>query len=250
MDLEAGFWDLLLIWVVSLQVTLVAYLRDPRRKSLVLCLPFPFTVVALSRGKPIDAANVLGLLVFFLYVHGVRFFHYRLHLPIVAAIALSLAGYCLIGWMVVGFLPAGAAAFWTSSVAVFAVGLFFHLRSSFRFEPGHRTPLPVWLKLPIVAGVVCLLLLLKESLQGFATFFPMVSVVGAYEVRHSLWTLGRQVPVLMLALVPLMAAAYLTQGFFGLGGALAVGWGAFAGVLVPLMRRTRTGASVGRDGMS
>lgn len=41
-------------------------------------------------------------------------------------------------------------------------------------------------------------------LQGFMSAFPMLGVVAAYEARHSLWTLGRQVPIMMLALTPLL----------------------------------------------
>jgi len=39
-----------------------------------------------------------------------------------------------------------------------------------------------------------IILLLKASLQGFTTTFPMVTVVGASEACYSLWTLGRRSP--------------------------------------------------------
>lgn len=236
MPFVAGPWDLLLIAAVSLQVTAVAYVRAPRWKALILCLPFPFTIVALGLGRPIDVANLLGLVAIFLYVHAIRLLHKRFGLPIVPAIGLALAGYCLLGWAVVGLLPATPMSFWTTAVAVCLLALFLHRRLPARSEPGHRTPLPIWLKLPVVVAVVCLLLLLKESLQGFATLFPLVSVVGAYEARHSLWTLGRQMPVLMLTLTPLMAVATLTQEHVGLGPSLLLGWVAFLLLLIPLIR--------------
>ena len=219
MPFAADPWDLLLIAAVSLQVTAVAYLRAPRWKALILCLPFPFTIVALGLGRPIDVTNLLGLIAIFLYVHAIRLLYRRLGLPIIPAISLALAGYCLLGWAVVCLLA-----------------FFLHRRLPPRSEPGHRTPLPVWLKLPVVVAVVCLLLLVKESLQGFATLFPLVSVVGAYEARHSLWTLGRQMPVLMLTLTPLMAVAHLTQKHVGLGPSLLFGWAAFLLILLPLTR--------------
>ncbi|MBT4499378.1 MAG: hypothetical protein HOC74_16740 [Gemmatimonadetes bacterium] len=236
MPFAADPWDLLLIAAVSLQVTAVAYLRAPRWKALILCLPFPFTIVALGLGRPIDVTNLLGLIAIFLYVHAIRLLYRRLGLPIIPAISLALAGYCLLGWAVVDLLPATPMSFWTTAVAVCLLAFFLHRRLPPRSEPGHRTPLPVWLKLPVVVAVVCLLLLVKESLQGFATLFPLVSVVGAYEARHSLWTLGRQMPVLMLTLTPLMAVAHLTQKHVGLGPSLLFGWAAFLLILLPLTR--------------
>ena len=57
-----GPWDLVLVVVVSLQATVVAYVATPRMKSLFLTLPFPFTVVVLAIGLPLDAANILSML--------------------------------------------------------------------------------------------------------------------------------------------------------------------------------------------
>ena len=237
MDFAPGRWDLLLIGVVSLQVAVVAYLRPPHWKALGLTLPFPFTIIALSQERPLDATNVLSLIVLLLYVHSIRLFHYRLRLPIGLAIPLSLSGYSLISWTAVRLLPLTPAAFWITCAAVFLLGLGLHLLLSTRDEPDHRTSLPIWLKLPLIVAVVCLLLLIKESLQGFATLFPLVGVVGAYEARHSLWTFGRQMPVFMLTFLPLLIVAYLTQDRFGLGPALLLGWIAFLLVLLPLTRR-------------
>lgn len=229
-------WDLVLIAVVSLQVAAVAYVHAARWKAMLLCLPFPFTFVALGLGRPIDVTNLLGLATFFLYVHAVRLLHQQLRVPIVPAIGASLAGYCLIGWVAAPLLPSGPVSFWTTAVLLAAGALFLHRRLPSRPEPGHRTPLPVWLKLPAIVAVVCLLLVVKEGLRGFATLFPMVTVVGAYETRHSLWTLSRQIPVLMLTMIPMMAVVRLAQNPLGMAGALALGWCAFLVVLVPLAR--------------
>jgi hypothetical protein len=54
--------------------------------------------------------------------------------------------------------------------------------------------------------------------------FPMMGVITAYEGRHSLWTITRQVPIILLTFVPMMAFCRLTQDQIGLGGALAGGW--------------------------
>jgi hypothetical protein len=38
-----------------------------------------------------------------------------------------------------------------------------------------------------------------------------VGVLAAFEARHNLWTFGRQMPVLMVSMVPLIAANPLAQ---------------------------------------
>ena len=69
------------------------------------------------------------------------------------------------------------------------------------------------------------------------TFFPMVGVVAAYEARKSLWTMARQVPVMMMAIVPLMAVSNLTYRRVGLGPSLLLGWIAFAVALAPFTKQ-------------
>lgn len=220
--------------MVSLQVTAIAYLHAPRWKALILGLPFPFTTIVLTTSRPVDVTNVLGLVVFLCYLHGVRLLHQRLRLPIVPAIGLGLAGYCGLSAVAIAAVPNTLTTFWVAAVATAILGLVLYLALPHRQEPGHRTPLAIWLKLPIIAVVVGLLLLIKEQLQGFATFFPMVAVVGVYEARHSLWTLSRQIPVMILTMVPLMAVSYVTHPHLGLAWSLGLGWAAFLAVLVPL----------------
>ncbi|MDA0337384.1 MAG: extracellular solute-binding protein [bacterium] len=234
--MHIGPWDLVLILVVSVQATVVAYVAAPRVKSIFLTLPLPFTAVALAVGLPLDAANVLSLLLLLGYMHGVRLLHDRLGLPILAAIPLSLAGYCVAGWLAVGIVPSGPVMFWSSAAGMLFLGAFLFWRNAPRAERTHRTRLPVWQKLPAVLAVVLLLVVVKQELRGFATLFPLVSVVGAYEARYCLWTLSLTVPLLMLTLVPLMAVAYLAQDFVGLPGGLALGWLMFLLLLIPLIR--------------
>ncbi len=223
--------------MVSLQVTAIAYLRAPRWKALILGLPFPFTTIVLTSRRPVDVTNVLGLVAFLVYLHSVRWLYQRLRVPIVPAIALGVAGYCGLSAGAIAVVPNTVAAFWVAAVGALALGLGLLLGLPHRVEPGHRTPLPIWIKLPVIALVVALLLTIKEFLQGFATFFPMVAVVGVYESRHCLWTVGRQLPIMMLTMVPLMAVSYLARPHVGLAWSLACGWVVFLALLLPLTRR-------------
>lgn len=224
-------WDLVLILVVSLQTTALAYLHAPRLKALALTLPFPFTTIALSVGRPIDATNVAALIILFGYTQSVRILHYRFRVPIVLAIPLAVAGYALSGWALAWAVPHTDVAFWAITPVVFLLGIGLHSRMPIRLEPGYRTTLPLYIKLPIIMAVVCVLIVIKGALAGFSTLFPMVGVVGAYESRYCLWTFGRQVPVLMVTLIPLLVVSHLTHEALGLGLSLAAGWAVFLAAL-------------------
>ena len=102
-------------------------------------------------------------------------------------------------------------------------------------EPSHKSPLPVWIKMPIIAGVILTLILLKRFLQGFMTMFPMVGVVASYESRFSLGTVCRAIPDFMLAMVPMLAVVRVVQPQLGLVAALGVGWLVFIPLLAPLI---------------
>ena len=220
-------WDVLLVIVISVQATILAYLQQPRWKAFMLSLPVPFTLMVLAAGRPIDVTNVLGLFLLLLFTHGVRWLHYGLRLPIIPAIFLSALGYCVLGSLAVPLLPRTDAAFWLAWGFVNLLGAYLILRLPERTEPEYRTQLPVWIKLPVIAMVVIFLILLRNTLQGFATVFPMVGVIAAYESRYCLWTIGRQIPVIMVSMGMMMAVAYLTQQQWGLPLALLAGWGVF-----------------------
>jgi len=65
---------------------------------------------------------------------------------------------------------------------------------------------------------------------------PLVGVIAAYEARNSLWTISRQIPVVMLTMTPMMMVCRLTQNSIGLGYSLALGWIVFLILLVTVTR--------------
>jgi len=231
-----GPWDLVLVLVVSVQSTVLAYVHAPRWKALLLSLPFPFTTIAMSLGRPVDATNVVALTVLLVYMQSVRFMHQRLRVPIVPAIAPSVLLYCAIGWALAGLVPTTGVAFWVAILLTLVFAAVIHARMPHRVEPGHRTSLPVWRKLPLMVGVIAFLMVVKSALGGFATLFPLLGVTGAYEARHSLFTFARQMPLIMLTLALLMVVSRLAHPVLGLGPSLALGWLAFLVGLVLLTR--------------
>jgi hypothetical protein len=227
-----GLWDAVLLAVVTLQATVHAYVRDAQWKALIYMLPFPFTAAALALGHPIDSTNIWALLLLLSYSHGVRLLHRNLRWPIHMAIGASLLGCAVLGFGLAPLLKylqqrlSIPLVFWASCFVIFLLSLGVQRFMPPREEPGQRTPAPLWMKLPTIAAVVLCLILVKKQLGGFITAFPMVGVVAAYEARHSLWTMSRQVSVLLPALAAMMIVVHLAQSTLDwpLPLALAAGW--------------------------
>lgn len=230
-------WDIALIAGVSVMGTAVAYLRNPQHKAFILMLPVPFSFATLSLGRPIDATNVVGIATLFLFSLGIWFLHARRRWPIVPAILLCAVGYCLIGSGLARVLPKGALTFWTAVGVACVLSLLLIRRLPHREEPHHRTPLPVWIKLPAIAAVIVGIIAIKQPLGGFMTAFPMVGTITAYEARHSLWTILRRIPWVILLILPMHSVMRLTQDRIGLGGALLAGWPVFLFFLWLLRKR-------------
>jgi hypothetical protein len=238
-----GFWDWLLIAAVVAQSGVIAYIWSPEWKAFLFLFPIPFSVAFFAVGEPVGASNLLGLVLLLFFFHGVRILHTKLRLNIILSIALSAAGYCLAGAALNKTLPAGAAVFWGSALAVLAAALWGIFSFPPKSEPGHKSPLPVWIKLSIIAAVVFGIVLIKKQLGGFVTVFPMVGVITAYEARKSLWTVSRRIPVMMITLGLTIVIMRLTQNTLGAPLALAAGWAVFLAVIIPMGVRTLAAGS-------
>lgn len=232
--------DAALIAAVTVMGTAAAYLRNPRWKALMLCIPVPFTLATLALGEPVEATHAGAMVLLMGYTFSVWLMHARLRLPIIVAITASAAGYCQIGTVLARCLPRTGAAFWAAWGVASVTALVLYVTLPHREEPGHQSPLPLWIKAPAIAGVVLMLVAMKQALHGFMAAFPMVGVVTSYEARRSLWTVWRHIPVIVLAFAPMLAILRLTQTALGLGGALALGWAGYATALVPLLWRMWT----------
>lgn len=234
--ISLGFWDIALLTLVSSQATLLAYLSHPKWKAVILTLPIPFTLAALAVGVPVSTTHVVALNLLLAFTHAVRWLHYRARVPIIAAIAVSAAGYCAAGAALRPVMPSSELSFWIACGATLMVAVAAHALFPHQDEPDHRSPMPAWLKFPLVAVVILALIVIKRFLQGFMTMFPMVGVFAAYEARFSLGAVCRAIPDFMLAMVPLMAVVHLAQPRLGLGAALAVGWLVFLPILYRMIR--------------
>jgi hypothetical protein len=96
-------------------LALLAYLPDPRWKAFLISLPFPFTLAILSLGEPVGASHALGLWTLPMFLHLVRWLHYGLRLPILAAIAVPAALNLALGAALNRLVPQAGWAFWAAS---------------------------------------------------------------------------------------------------------------------------------------
>ena len=218
-----GLWDILFISIITIQAVIVSYVFHPKWKALMITLPIPFPFIYLAVGHPINATNIIGFLLLFIFTQGVRIFYKHLRIPIILAIVLSATIYCLLGMLVLNILMFNEMTFWVSVFSIFIGGIILRWVLPIREEQGGRTQLPLLIKLPITIALVIFLVLIKGQLGGFATLFPMVGVFAAFEARRSLWTMGRQIPVVMIIQVPMMVVIYLCEPSMGSGWALLLG---------------------------
>ncbi len=234
-----GFWDIVLIAAVSLQATCMAYLSRPQWKAVVFSLPIPFSLSVMALGRPVDASNVAALFLLYVFTAATRVLYYDWRVPIVAAIVISAAMYSAIGALLAPWISSGRTAFLVMAAAAFLFALVLLSRTVPRDEAAHRSPLPLYVKLPLIVAVVIGLVLAKSFLQGFMTAFPMVGVIGAYEARKSLYTVSDQIPTIILIILPLMMVSHFTHDSLGLGGSLLLGWAACASVLAVKIESNR-----------
>jgi len=234
MSYSCNIWDLLLIIFVSIQTIIISYVYSPEGKAIAMSFPTTFTFATLSLGNEINTTNVLGLILLFFFIQGIRIMHQKVNIPIIPAIGIGIIGYCSIASFIVQRIPSNDLFFWVTSFITIIFGILLYKIIPCCQESGHRTELSIWLKVPIIISVIIFVVLIKKNLSGFMTTFPMVGVITCYEARKSLWTVGRLVPVLILSFVPVMVFIRISQQTIGLGSAIVIGWLIFFCIFIPL----------------
>jgi len=222
-----GFWDFVLLTAVSIQATALTYAPNPRIKAIIQTLPIPFTLASLAVGRPIEVTHVMGLFALLLYTSSVRFLHDELRWPIILSIIVSVGVYLCAGWAGEEFVPKTSVSFWCAAAFNLLLGGRLHFRREHFADAHYSSPLPVWVKVPIIMSVILGLLTMKKFLGGFVTTFPMVGVIAAYETRQSLRTTWQSIPLTMVLVTPVMMTCRLAGQSLGLGGSLMMGWGVF-----------------------
>jgi hypothetical protein len=166
----------------------------------------------------------------------VRLLHQNLKLNIILSIVISALGYCLISFVLAGKLPQTGLAFWIACLCVMAIGVIAWFITPHRIENGSRTTLPWYIKYTAVFMVIFCLLLMKKWMSGYMANFPMLGVVLSYEGRFCLYSVCRQMPIILLSIVPMMAVCSFFQNSIGIYFSIVLGWIVMLIFLVPLMK--------------
>jgi len=208
--------------VLTLFICIIAYIRAPRIKTLIFCMPVPFTCAYIATELPIDASSLIGLLVGVVYHWGVFMCCRRMGLPILAAITCGVAIYLGLGLTVlpaVGdfpFLPVAAvwAAIWIVLVLLYRP----------IDEPGYRSEAPWWIKAPAVFVLAVMIYCMRDFAAGAVLTFPYAGVFTSYEMRKNLRTLAGQYTINISGLAIMMLVIWATRDALGRFGSLGVSW--------------------------
>ncbi len=186
LNLSFSFYDWLLIFMVTALGVFSAYTKDPQLKAVAATIPIPCGFAYIAVGLPMGTANAISGFMCFLYVHIVRILHYKAKIPIIPSIAAGLAFFVALGTFLMPRIPEGEGYFIAACVFDFVVGVVLFQTQRYKSGVRYKTPLPVYIKAPAIAGVFC-------------TSFPMMNSIVSYESRFSLGDQCRQLPLFLIA---------------------------------------------------
>lgn len=193
------FYDWLLVFMVTALGVFSAYTRDPQLKAVAATIPIPCGFAYIAVGLPMGTANAISGFMCLLYVHIVRILHYKVKIPIIPSIAAGLAFFVALGTFLMPRIPDGEPYFIGACIFDFAVGVILFQTQKYKSGVRYKTPLPVYIKAPAIAGVVSGLMVIKRLMGGFCTSFPMMNSIVSYESRYSLGDQCRQLPLFLIA---------------------------------------------------
>ena len=199
LNFNFSFYDWLLIFMVTALGTLSAYLKDPQLKAVTATIPIPCGFAYIAVGLPMGAANAISGFMCLLYVHIVRILHYKVKIPIVPSIIAGLAFFVALGTFLMPRIPDSEPVFIGVCIFDLIVGIVLFQTQDYKAGVRYKTPLPVYIKAPAIAGVVGGLMLIKRLMGGFCTSFPMMNSIVSYESRYSLGDQCRQLPLFLIA---------------------------------------------------
>ena len=232
-----NYWDLVLLLVVLAMAVPLAYIPQVKYKAFIMSLPFPGTVALLSLGQHVNASNILGLSLLLLFAHIVRFLYYHRLAGIIPSIAVAAMTYGILGGWLNRIYPMTTAGFYAAATWNFLLAFAILAFTSPHREPGQKSHLPVVVKIAIVTTVIAGLIILKKMIGGFMVAFPMVSLIAMYESRYSLWSVCRQMAIVMTTLGLLFFTIFLLQDTIGLHLSIVCGWVVFLMVIIPMHRQ-------------
>ena len=252
LNFHFSLYDWLLIFMVTALGTLSAYLKDPQLKAVTATIPIPCGFAYIAVGLPMGTENAVSGFMCMLYVHIVRILHYKVKVPIVPSIIAGLAFFVALGTFLHSRIPQGEAYFIGACVFDFVIGVIFFQKQKYKSGVRYKTPLPIYIKAPAIAGVVSGLMLIKRLMGGFCTSFPMMNSIVSYESRFSLGDQCRQLPLFLIAGPFLFVTMRYVEIGFGLNHwiVLLIGYVVFATIYWPLNKELKRRNEINYNGDS
>lgn len=241
LNFHFSLYDWLLIFMVTALGTLSAYLKDPQLKAVTATIPIPCGFAYIAVGLPMGTENAVSGFMCMLYVHIVRILHYKVKVSIVPSIIAGLAFFVALGTFLHSRIPQGEAYFIGACVFDFIIGVIFFQKQKYKSGVRYKTPLPIYIKAPAIAGVVSGLMLIKRLMGGFCTSFPMMNSIVSYESRFSLGDQCRQLPLFLIAGPFMFVTMRYVEIGFGLNHwlVLLIGYIVFALIYWPLNKELK-----------
>ena len=252
LNFHFSLYDWLLIFMVTALGTLSAYLKDPQLKAVTATIPIPCGFAYIAVGLPMGTENAVSGFMCMLYVHIVRILHYKVKVPIVPSIIAGLAFFVALGTFLHSRIPQGEAYFIGACVFDFIIGVIFFKKQKYKSGVRYKTPLPIYIKAPAIAGVVSGLMLIKRLMGGFCTSFPMMNSIVSYESRFSLGDQCRQLPLFLIAGPFMFVTMRYVEIGFGLNHwiVLLIGYVVFATIYWPLNKELKRRNEINYNGDS
>jgi hypothetical protein len=231
-------WPTILISaaVLTVFVSAIAYIHNPRLKTLVFSMPVPFTCAYLATGMKINATHIFGLVFVTLYHWIVYLIYKRLGRSLWLGIATGVTFYLLAAAFVaripgVTQVPVLLAAGGVFVLWAIASSLYHPIH-----EPGHRSRAPWFVKMPIIFPIAVSLFTLKEVLRGAVTTFPYAGVFTSYEMRHSPRTLAGQYTINNISFMLMFLVIHALDSRLPKPMPLLAGWVATVSTLLVIYR--------------
>ncbi|MCE9591362.1 MAG: hypothetical protein K8S99_12650 [Planctomycetes bacterium] len=210
--------------ILTAFVTTIAYIHNPRLKTLIFSMPVPFTCVYLASGIRMGSTHVSGLVLVTLY-HWIFYTIYRvLKWPLGVGIAIAVTAYLASAYTIANHSPIPSWPFlgiWCGALALWMLGVWLYRPIH---ERGHRSKAPWWIKSPIIFAITLVIISLTSLLSGAVTTFPYAGVFTSYEMRHSPRTLAGQYTINNLSFLFMFPVIWLLDGRIATPLALLAGW--------------------------
>ncbi len=222
--------------VLTLFVSTIAYIHNPRIKTLVFSMPVPFTCAYLSTAMKINPTHMTGVLYVSLYHWIVWAIYRKAGFPLAVGMTAGIVFYLsasygtaqLFQYQWQPTMPLAISAL----LVLWCLGIWLYRPIR---EPGHRSTAPWYVKTPIIFPIALLLFSLKHFLLGAVTTFPYAGVFTSYEMRHSPRTLAGQYSINNIAFILMFVVIWQLETY-GRVPALLGGWGITLVILTIIYR--------------